>query len=365
MTARRPSEQIDLQGLIRKISPLKKAFDLLKDHTIITDSDGRILYANEAAERHTGYSAEEMIGRTPGELWGGHDEKDFYAGMWRTIKVEKKPFVGEMHNKRKDGSWYWQELHISPILDRAGDVKFFIGIEPNITDRKEKETFREEFISVLGHQLRTPAAVIRWTLESLLNTGRLEQEEYRSLKSTYGESLFMIDLIDDLLVLSRLGATDTVTGANTFDLADEIQETIDRVKGRNPRVILTFRKTGGRFDLKANRALARTVFTDILSNAAEYSERDAGRVDVRLERLESSYLLSCENDGLSISAGDQGRIFSKFFRAANALERKEHGSGLGMYIVKMICDSSGWNISFKSPAKPDGTGTIFFLKMPF
>ena len=112
------------------LESLTKGFDYVQDHVIVTDPRANILYANKAVKKVTGFSPEEIIGKNPGDLWGGNMPEEFYQKMWHTIKVNKKPFVGKVKNKTKDGAWYWQELRISPILDENGEVKYFIGIEP-------------------------------------------------------------------------------------------------------------------------------------------------------------------------------------------------------------------------------------------
>ena len=124
----------------KELDPLPKAFDLLPDHVVVTDLDGLIIYVNKAVREQTGYDANEVIGKNPGKLWGGQMSKEFYEKMWQTIKVDKKPFVGEVKNKRKDGSFYWQELMVYPVLDEAGEIKVFIGLEPNIDARKKLES---------------------------------------------------------------------------------------------------------------------------------------------------------------------------------------------------------------------------------
>lgn len=127
------------EELMKEIEPLTGGFDLLSDHVVITDADGIILYANKAVEENTGFSKEELIGRNPGRVWGGQMPKEFYERMWRTIKTDKKPFVGEVKNVRKNGREYYQELRVFPVLDERGEVRVFIGIEPNITLRKQFE----------------------------------------------------------------------------------------------------------------------------------------------------------------------------------------------------------------------------------
>lgn len=135
---------MELTKLKEEITPLAQVFDLLDDHIIITDPDARIVYANYAVQKNTGYNPNEIIGKNPGELWGGNMPEEFYEKMWTTIKTDKRPFVGEVKNVRKDGTEYWQELRVYPIFDKYGDIKIFIGIEPNITARKIAEGLQKK-----------------------------------------------------------------------------------------------------------------------------------------------------------------------------------------------------------------------------
>lgn len=134
----------DQAALQIEVQSIGAGFDHLADHVIITDPEGTIVYANSAVERHTGYRKEEIIGQKPGKVWGGKMSREFYADMWHTIKDLKRPFVGEVENVSKEGKKYWQELRISPVLDDKGQIKFFIGIEPEITSRKAAEAQKEE-----------------------------------------------------------------------------------------------------------------------------------------------------------------------------------------------------------------------------
>ncbi len=147
MAARLPLTRKQLAGYQKELDIFRQAFDFIPDHVVITDKDANILYANESVEQNTGYSRDEIMGKNPDDLWGGKMPKDFYEKMWRRIKTEKKPFVGEIINKRKDGRDYWVELRIVPVLDEKGEARFFIGFEPNITYRKQRE---EEMLESLG-----------------------------------------------------------------------------------------------------------------------------------------------------------------------------------------------------------------------
>src|SRR3989338_7793900 len=112
MILRTPLSKNELDQLTEQIEPFEKGLDVLDDHVVITDENANILYANKAMERNTGFPVEEVLEKNPADLWGGQMPDEFYEKMWQTIKTEKKPFVGEVQNKKKDGTFYWQELHI-------------------------------------------------------------------------------------------------------------------------------------------------------------------------------------------------------------------------------------------------------------
>lgn len=133
---RTPIDSRELARLKQTIQPFTKGFDLLTDHVIITDVHGNIVYANKAAEQATGYSAEEMLGKNPGDLWGGHMPHELYEDMWHTAKDLKKSWHGWITNHRKDGAIYTVASRINPILDKDNNCCFFVAIEPTIDTSK-------------------------------------------------------------------------------------------------------------------------------------------------------------------------------------------------------------------------------------
>jgi PAS domain S-box-containing protein len=203
MGIRKPISEAALSKKTKEVASLKKGFDLLYDHVVITDEHGNILYANQAVERNTGFSPKEIMGKNPGDLWGGNMPPDFYKRMWHTIKVEKKPFVGEVHNVRKDGKEYWQELHISPILDKNQGIKFFIAVEPSIDDQKKKEVFRKNFVSTIGKQVQEPLNATNWILQWFLANSELTEEQRKNLHKIYEHNETLVDLFNDLVYLPK------------------------------------------------------------------------------------------------------------------------------------------------------------------
>lgn len=113
--------------------------DTVELHIIITDTDGKIVYANATAQKMTGFSFEEMRGKTP-SLWGKQMPQNFYRNLWKTIKEEKKAFHGEVTNKKKNGELYIALATIAPILHNE-TLLGFVGIEEDVT--KDKKTISE------------------------------------------------------------------------------------------------------------------------------------------------------------------------------------------------------------------------------
>ena len=259
-------------------------FDLLSDHVIITDENAAILYANPAVQEHTGFMQQNIIGKNPGDLWGGQMDKEFYENMWRIIKVEKKSFVGEVQNRRRDGTQYWQEIRITPVLDRKKAIKFFIAIEPNITVRKEREIFKEEFISIIGHQLKNALVGISWTLELFLRKNpSLSTKQKQAIQGIFEENGKLGALVRDLLVLARFQSNHLVKKEPLY-LQAELRSMLTAIHKKYPNVQYII-KGKENFKIQTFRALALQVFLNIVMNAFEYSNYSQnGKVLISLKK---------------------------------------------------------------------------------
>lgn len=101
------------------------------NHIVITDTEGVILYANQATQRITGYSQQEIIGKTP-RLWGGIMERSVYEKLWHTIKIDRHPYMGILTNRRKSGETYQAQVIISPVVCEKAKLLGFIGTEQDV-----------------------------------------------------------------------------------------------------------------------------------------------------------------------------------------------------------------------------------------
>ncbi|MEP7162657.1 MAG: sigma-70 family RNA polymerase sigma factor [Candidatus Moraniibacteriota bacterium] len=145
---------------------LKEKFDRLPGSLLITDKRSKVIYANTALERRTGFAVGEIVGKKPGELWGGQMGKGFYRTMWETIGVEAKPFTGTVRNSKKDGTYYTEPLFIAPIKDRDGETQYFAEIHPELAGRSEEGLFEAEF-QERAQNLHREKNPLSWIFRSL------------------------------------------------------------------------------------------------------------------------------------------------------------------------------------------------------
>lgn len=123
----------NLNNLLKDSEAFDIVFNSVPLHIVITDEDGKIILANKVVEEITGFTKEEIIGKTP-RLWGGQMEKSFYQDFWHEIKDKKNVFKGIIKNKKKNGQEYYAAIKVTPILDEDKKVIGFCGIEQDITE---------------------------------------------------------------------------------------------------------------------------------------------------------------------------------------------------------------------------------------
>lgn len=352
--------------LAKDLEKFKLAVENASDHIVITDKDGMILYANKAVKRITGFMIEEIMGKKAGSknLWGGQMGQDFYVLMWRTLKEEKKAFVGELRNRRKNGEEYTALASISPVLDNGGEVVFFVGIERDITQEKEVDKAKTEFVSLASHQLRTPLSAINWYAEMLLSgdAGELNEEQKSFVKEIYGGNRRMVALVNALLNVSRIELGTLAIDPKPTDLSEIAESVLHELESQISEKELSVER---RFDadlplINADPNIARIIFQNLLTNSVKYTPK-GGAITVSIEKTDDIVCIKVSDTGCGIPENQQQRIYEKMFRADNAKKADAGGNGLGLYLVKAIVRDSGGTIQFTSK---ENMGTTFSITLP-
>jgi len=356
----------DVEKSKNDLEKFKMAVDNASDHIIITDPEGIILFANQAAQDITGFNKKDMIGKKVGDkhLWGGKMPVSFYQELWKTIKFDKKVFIGEINNHRKNGEKYIAMANISPVLDSKNNVVYFVGIERDITHEKEIDRMKTEFISLASHQLRTPLSAIRWFGEMLLegDAGVLTKDQKEYITNISLSNSRMIDLVNSLLNISRIESGQIIINPKPTDLGalvkDVLSEIRNETKIKKQKIIIDIDTSLPKIDIDPK--LIYEVYKNLLTNANKYT-KVGGKISISLLKKDKEIISQISDNGFGIPNKDKVHIFERFFRADNISKLETEGTGLGLYLAKAIIESSAGKIWFKSR---ENVGTTFSFTLP-
>lgn len=354
----------ELRKTAEELEQFQLAVTNASDHIIITNPDGKIIYANKGAENVTGYPLKEIIGKTPA-LWGKQMPKEFYEGMWKTIKIDKKPFLAEITNRRKNGELYQSETSISPILDEDGNVRYFVGVERDITKAKQIDRSKSEFVSLASHQLRTPLSAINWYAEMLLggDAGKLQDKQQEYVSEIYGSSRRMAELVSALLNVSRIELGTFAIQPKPTDVREIVdsvaKELRPKIQAKNQIFTTDYSENVPKL-VDVDPDLLRMTIQNLLSNSVKYTP-DGGKMSISLSKSGDDLLIKVADNGYGIPLSQQQRIYEKFFRADNIIPVETDGTGLGLYMVREVIQRAGGTISFESE---ENKGTTFSISIP-
>ena len=365
-------EKEKLRKQVLETRRFQQVVDEATDGVIMTTPDMNVTYINAKLHTITGYTLEELVGLGEHPLIDTDTTNPETAKRLFAALKNKKPFISEeVFVKRKDSASFQARISISPVIEKDS-VQFFVAMIQDITERKQVERAKTEFVSLASHELRTPLAAVNWYTELLLSntTGKLQKKQREYLMDIYEGNKRMVELVNALLNVSRLELgtfivrpTDEDIIAITRDVLNTVE---DSFKHKGIQVERALPASLPMMSLDKN--LIRMVLQNLVVNAMKYTP-EGGKVTVGIKRdvKKKKLIISVIDTGFGIPLNQQDRVFEKLFRADNVRVLDTVGTGLGLYITKSILDNSGGKVWFKSPVKKTGDhpGTAFYVELPF
>lgn len=235
----------------------------------------------------------------------------------------------------------------------------------DITEAKKVDTAKSEFVALATHQLRTPIAAIRWNTEllakSLKDTATEKQARYVGKIERNIER--MIALINDFLNVSKLEMGTFAAELVTLDLTKYLDGVLDEFAEKFEGKHLTLQRQEAQpgLTVTTDTRLFHIIVSNLLSNASKYA-RDNGTIWLRTAVDGRTLVVTIADDGIGIPAEEVGKLFTKFYRATNAVKEQAEGTGLGLYIVKQAAEQLGGSISVAAEANK---GATFVVRLPF
>lgn len=347
---------------------------------VITDRSGKIIWVNPAFAQHTGYSLEEVRGKTPRVLKSGKHDRAFYQEMWGEI-LAGKVWHRTIINRQKDGTLKHEDLTITPIPDASGAITHFVGIKQDITERKQtEEALRSkneelagmtqqlwqasklatmgELAASIAHELNNPLATVALRTENLLMQMPEGSDQRKPLEIISNEVDRMANLVNNLLQFSRRSHRQI----STVDLNEEIANSIELVHYhlRTHKIEIKFQLDPSLPMIQADRQQLRQLFLNLLTNASD-AMPNGGALTITTSKtlLEGAGGIQAEfaDTGEGIAPNDLEKIWEPFFTT----KPEGKGTGLGLAICRRVVEEHGGIIAIEST---NGSGTKVRIVFP-
>ncbi len=353
----------------------RRLVESVVDYAIfVLDPTGHIATWNTGAERLKGYTAEEAIGMHFSRFYPREDVAAGKCEMELEVATRVGRFEEEGWRVRKDGSQFWASVLIGPIRNSNGDLIGFSKVTRDLTERKRTEDERaarlaaeqanrikDEFLAMLGHELRNPLAPIVTALDLIAMRG--ETAAAKEHKVIERQVTHMMHLVDDLLDVSRISSGKIELRKRHVDVRDVISKAVEVASPlfEQKRHKLTIDVPATALVVSGDEARLTQVVANLLTNAAKYTA-SAGRVTVSARDTDEKVTIDVTDSGAGIGAELLPRIFDVFVQGYQSSERAAGGLGLGLRLVKSLVELHGGSVTAHSAGL--GTGSRFTVVLP-
>ena len=343
---------ISIQTELEKESTLlRKALEASINCVVITNKDGNVQWANKAFESLTGFKKEEILGKNPKEFISSHKQShEFYEEMWKTI-LSKKAWKGELINKKKDGSFYDEELIITPVLNEENEIVNFIAIKQDITHKKivlqekeerEKLLYQQSKMAAMGemlgniaHQWRQPLSLI-----STISTGIKLQKEMnvlveddliKNMDAINHSSQYLSETIEDF----RAFFDPKKNKESKFLISDAINKTLKLISSQFAAKEIEIIQNVKDCNIISLENELIQVLVNIFNNSRDVLiklEDKRRLIFINIDEKDNDLIIEIKDNGKGIDKNIIDRIFEPYFTT----KHKSKGTGIGLYMSSEI-----------------------------
>ena len=374
----------------------RELLEAAPDAIMQVDQEGRIVLLNRVTEMMFGYRREELLGQRVEMLVpaGARSDHNVRRDQYRRRPVTRTMGAGlQLEGQRKDGTLFPVEISLSP----SGSAEEFrvTAIIRDITERKLAEDklrairekyvdklseqnqelelrnreiekanrLKSEFLASMSHELRTPLHTIIGFSELLAEEleGPLNEKQRRFVNHIHTDSLHLLELINDILDLSKIEAGRLDLRPEVFDFSSVLEESVNSVRTLADAKSLQLETEVELSEaLNADRLRVKQILVNLLSNAVKFTP-DEGRIQVRAAEQDGNLVVSVADTGVGIDPDDLDAIFQEFHQVGTTTKGVREGTGLGLAITKYLIELHGGTISVESTP---GEGSTFRVVLP-
>ncbi len=339
-------------------------------HDLVYDLDlsSGVIWFNEALQTEYGY-AHKPEANTTFEWWTSRIHPDDTLRVENDIsellQSDQQTWHAEYRFRKHDGAYAVVRNRAFVLRDHHDKPERIVGSLLDITEAKRLDKAKDEFISLVSHQLRTPLTIIRLHGNMLTDgiAGPLKPRQQEYVTKITSASIRLIKLVGDILNISRLELNRIKIESTPTDVNQLIKTYLEELApmAQANCAAINFKPNPDLGLAPIDATVFGEIIHNLVGNALRYACAEDGKVDISFGKEKRGYLLTVRDNGIGIPSDAQSHIFERFYRASNATNIDGEGTGLGLYLVKLFIDNAGGKIWFKSV---EGKGTTFFILFP-
>jgi PAS domain S-box-containing protein len=371
-TARNITKQIKTN---ERLKILYRAFEQSQVSIVITDKDALIQYVNPAFVKITGYSLEEVLGKTPNILKSGFTKAEEYKEIWNKL-TKGEDWSGIFLDKKKNGELIWVSANISPIKDDEGNITHFVAVQDDITEKVKLETelksalkkseeanrLKTNFLANINHELRTPLNGILGFAKIL--TEQLQNEEHLMMSSNILESAKRLSTTLNLIIdLANIEADNTKLNFEILEITDLVKSCFENYKNLALQKKLKYELNCIHRPIFSN--LDKNYFIEIVNNlidnAIKYTNEGSITIDININKQFNYFEIKISDTGIGIPKEKINIIWEAFRQISEGLNRNFEGTGLGLTIVKKATELMKGDVKVESE---ENKGSTFIVHLP-
>ncbi|MBF0448442.1 MAG: transporter substrate-binding domain-containing protein [Magnetococcales bacterium] len=347
---------------------------------LITDTQAIIEYVNPAFTKITGYKLSDVLGKNPSLLQSGQTPQHIYQALWTTLRKGKE-WSGELLNRKKDGSFFWESVTIAPIINQERVTTHYIAAKEDITQRKLVEKAlaqakehaeaatraKSDFLANMSHEIRTPMNAIIGMSHLALNTD-LDDKQRDYIAKVHSSAQSLLGIINDILDFSKIEAGKLDMESVPFNLDEVLNNLANFISTKAEKVGLEVSFYIDRdvpLRLIGDPLRLGQILLNLLNNALKFTLEGNIVLSIHLEKRTDRKLglhFKVEDSGIGMDQEQQKRLFKAFSQADSSTTRKFGGTGLGLTISKRLVEMMDGRIWLISES---GKGSIFHFTAIF